>query len=104
MKFRALKTCIKYKEFCNQDISNTITARSFKLCQLIKDDEWITWWNLVFFRYCPLQISLWKTCIEGILKTIMAITFKLSYLIENLFFFCLFFFFFTFLSYCPLEI
>ena len=49
LKFRALKTCIKYKEFCNQDISNTITARSFKLCQLIKDDEWITWWNLDFF-------------------------------------------------------
>ena len=28
-------TFIKDKEFCNQDILKTITARSFKLCHLI---------------------------------------------------------------------
>ena len=26
-------------KICNHDISKTITARSFKLCQLIEDDE-----------------------------------------------------------------
>ena len=30
-------------KICNQDISKTITARSFKLCQLIDDDEYINW-------------------------------------------------------------
>ena len=30
-------------EICNHDISKTITGRSFKLGQLIEDDELITW-------------------------------------------------------------
>ena len=30
-------------QICNHDISITITARSFKLGQLIKDDELINW-------------------------------------------------------------
>ena len=30
-------------EICIHDISNTITARSFKLRQLIEDDEEINW-------------------------------------------------------------
>ena len=29
--------------FINQDISKTITARSFKIGQLIEDNEQITW-------------------------------------------------------------
>ena len=31
------------KEICIYDISKTITARSFKLGQLIEDDEEINW-------------------------------------------------------------
>ena len=30
---------IRTLKICNHDISKPITARSFKLCQLIKDDE-----------------------------------------------------------------
>ena len=30
-------------KICIYDISKTITARGFKLCQLIEDDEWINW-------------------------------------------------------------
>ena len=30
-------------QICNHDISKTITARNFKLGQLIKDDEYINW-------------------------------------------------------------
>ena len=30
-------------KICNHDISNTITARGFKLGQLIEDDEEINW-------------------------------------------------------------
>ena len=29
--------------FCNQDILKTITAMSFKLGQVLKDNKWITW-------------------------------------------------------------
>ena len=36
MQIRTLKICI-------HDISNTITARGFKLGQLIEDDEEIDW-------------------------------------------------------------
>ena len=36
----ALKTCIKDKKFCNKKKSKSITAtRSFKLGQLIEEDE-----------------------------------------------------------------
>ena len=30
-------------KICNRDISKTITARSFKLGQLVEDDEQINW-------------------------------------------------------------
>ena len=30
-------------KICIHDISNTITARGFKLCQLIEEDEEINW-------------------------------------------------------------
>ena len=30
-------------KICNHDISKTLTARRFKLCQLIEDDEEINW-------------------------------------------------------------
>ena len=30
-------------KFCNQDISKTLPAMSFKLAQLIADNELITW-------------------------------------------------------------
>ena len=43
LKISTLKTYIKDKEFCKQDIFKTITARSFKLCQLLEDDDKITW-------------------------------------------------------------
>ena len=40
-------------KICNHDIPKTITARSFKLGQLIEDDEYINWWkfrkNIFFF-------------------------------------------------------
>ena len=51
--------------FCNQDISKTITAMSFKVGHVIEDDEWKSGENLkkscwfffvVFLSYCPLQI------------------------------------------------
>ena len=46
-------------KICIHDISKTITARSFKLCQLIEDDEEINDENLkkslfVFSIYLPL--------------------------------------------------
>ena len=34
-------------KFCNQDISKTILARSFKLGQLIEDNEWFNWFCFV---------------------------------------------------------
>ena len=34
---------IRTLKICNHDISKSITARSFKLCQLIEDDEEINW-------------------------------------------------------------
>ena len=40
------------------DISKTVTARIFKLRQLIEDNEYITWWNLKkkkFASNCPLH-------------------------------------------------
>ena len=43
MQIWKLKTCIKDKQFCNQHILKTVSARSFKLDQLIEDDEYITW-------------------------------------------------------------
>ena len=62
----ALKTC-------NQNISKTIIASSFKLGQLIEDDEKIT---IVFLSFCPSQILAIKTCNQDIEKNIIASSFK----------------------------
>ena len=49
-------------KICIHDISKIITARSFKLGQLIEDDEKINWSKfkkkviLFFSNYLPLQI------------------------------------------------
>ena len=74
--------------FCNQDISNTLTAMSFKLDQVIENNEDI--YNLVklrksyfIFSYCPLQILALKTCSRDISKAFTAISFKLGQLIED---------------------
>ena len=80
MQILALKTC-------NQDISKTVTASSFKHGQLIKDNEYETWRkceksNFIFSSYYPLQISALKTCNQDISKTITANSFKLGQLIE----------------------
>ena len=45
-------------ETCSQDISKIITASSFKLCELIEDNEYITWSKLkkklfYFFEILP---------------------------------------------------
>ena len=39
LQIRALETCITEEKCSNQDISKTITARSFNLGQLLEDDE-----------------------------------------------------------------
>ena len=54
-------------KFCNQDISKTIIARSFKLGHLIEDNEKINWRNfgkkvIIFSSYCLLQLCPLKTC------------------------------------------
>ena len=46
-------------KICNHNVSKTITARSFKLGQLIEDDEQINWGKfkkkviLFFFEFSP---------------------------------------------------
>ena len=60
-------------KICNHDISKRITARSFKLGQLIEGDEWINWWKLkkvilFFLNYLPLQIWAMKICNRDISK------------------------------------
>ena len=75
-------------QICNHDISKSITARSFKLGQLIEGDKWINWWKfkkkLLFFfsNYLPLQIWAMKICNHDILKSVTARSFKLGQLIE----------------------
>ena len=73
---------------CNHDISKSITARSFKLSQLIEDDEYINWRKLkkvvlFFSNYLPLQIWTLKICNHDISKSISARSFKLGQLIED---------------------
>ena len=67
---------------CNKDISKTVKARSFKLGQLIEDDEWITWCSLIgiFTNYLPLQIWTLKCCSD---ISSDARSFKLGKLIED---------------------
>ena len=72
-------------KFCNHDISKAIIARSFKIGQLIEDDEEINIWRkskksyYVFFssNHLPLQIWTLKICYHDIMKTIAAVSFKL---------------------------
>ena len=77
-------------KFCNQDISKTITAMSFKLGQLIEHNEKITWWKFkksyfIFSSYCHLQIWSLKTCHQDtcIWKSIVAWSFKHGQLVED---------------------
>ena len=75
-------------KFCNQGISKTSIARSFKLGQLIEDNEWINWLNflkviLFFLSYCPLQIWPLKTCNKDTSKNITASSLKPGQLIED---------------------
>ena len=68
-------------QFCNQDISKTITGRSFKLGQWIEDNEYY----LVKIKNKKFVIAL---CNFGqrkldISKTIAARSFKLGQLIED---------------------
>ena len=82
LQILALKTCC-------QDISKTITATSFKLGQLIEDNELISWWKLkkkssfIFSSYCPLQIWALKTCHQDIWKIIIGSSFKYGQVIED---------------------
>ena len=75
--------------FANFDIDNlmsqkTITARNFKLGQLIVDYLVIIKENVVFFSsYCPLQILTSKTCNKDISKTIIARRLRFGQLIED---------------------
>ena len=41
-------------KICNHNISKTITARSFKLCQLIEDDEQINR-GVSHYRFLPVS-------------------------------------------------
>ena len=73
-------------QICNHDISKTITARSFKLGQLIEDDQLVKIKKkviLFFSNYLPLQIWTLKICNHEISKTITARSFKLGQLIED---------------------
>ena len=49
-------------QFCKLDISKSIEARSFKLGQLIEDDERITWCSLkkndILLKFLPLGKSI----------------------------------------------
>ena len=47
-------------KICNHDIFKSITARSFKLGQLIEDDEQINWWKKKkksYFIFFELHVS-----------------------------------------------
>ena len=77
-------------KICNHDVSKTITASSFKLGQLIEDDEEIILIDenlkkvsLFFSNYLLLQIWTLKNCNHDISKTITASSFKLGQLIEE---------------------
>ena len=73
------------------DISKTITARSFKLGQLIEDvrmmirsiGDGLKKVIVFFWNYLPLQIWTLKICNHDISKTLTARSFKLGQLIED---------------------
>ena len=87
--FEYLRLQIWTLKICIHDISKTITARSFKLNQLIEDDEEIICRKLekklfyFFLNYLPLQIWTLKICIHDISKAITARSFKLGQLIGD---------------------
>ena len=66
-------------KICNHDISKSITARSFKLGQLIENDKLFYF----FSNYLPLQIWAMKICNRDISKSITGRSFKLGQLIED---------------------
>ena len=75
---------------CSQDIATCITASSFKLGQLIEDNEKITWSKikkkvifLFFFSYCPLQNWAFETCNQDVSEIIIASSFKHGQLVED---------------------
>ena len=71
-------------KFCNQDISKTITARIFKLGQLIEDNEWITWSNYKKVSFlCVIALCKFGHRKLDISKTITARSFKLGQPIEE---------------------
>ena len=79
-----------HNDFCNHDISKTITAMSFKLGQIIEDMMSIDSLvkikkkKLFYFRVIALcKYLALKTCNKDISKTITASSFKLDQLIEN---------------------
>ena len=80
---------IAFANFGNENISQTLTASSLKLCQLIEDNELITWPKfkkkaiLLFSSYCPLQIWALETCNQDISKIIIASSFKHGQLVED---------------------
>ena len=68
-------------KFCNQDISKTTTARSFKLGMMIEDNEKITW--LKFKISYLIFLKVFALCKFGhrkldISKTIIFRSFKLG--------------------------
>ena len=67
-------------KICNHDISKTITARSFKLSQLIEDDEKS---YFIFIELSPFADLDFIICYHDILKTTRARSFKLGQLIED---------------------
>ena len=69
-------------QFCNMDISTTFTATSFKLGQLIKDNDRKKF-KKVFSSYCSLQIWTLITCNKYNSKTITASSLKFGQLIEG---------------------
>ena len=72
-------------KYCNQDISKTITARSFKLAQLKADNERLPGENLKKIILFFLVIALCKFGHRkhDISKTITARSFKLAQHIED---------------------
>ena len=61
---------------------------SFKLGQVIEDNEKVTWLTFkksyfIFLSYCLLQMLALKTCNQDISKTITASSFNLVQLIED---------------------
>ena len=59
--------------FCNQDISKTITAMSFKLGQLIEDNEWIKKKVIVLceFRCWKLVIKISQKLLQPVASNLV---------------------------------